>query len=164
MKKKIVATVVLAGVLVTGAFAYNQNCQNGGQRGMHKGQFFHQGMQQHGMSKGMMNQGQNMHRKGMSRYGGMQMFSNLDLNKDQQFKLSILRDEMRLEMRKMIGGQPQSRMLNFIGDDGFDKKAFLKEVDSKQTKMMEIKANHMEKVFKILTKEQIVELKKNLSN
>ena len=152
MKKKILATVVLVGVLATGAFAYNRNCQNGGQRGMMQGHFFQQGMQQRGMINGM------NHRV------GMQMFTNLNLSNDQQFKLSILRDEMRLEMRKIRGTQPQARMINFIGDNGFDKKAFIKETDSMQTKMTTIKVNHMEKVFKILTEEQVAKLKKNLNS
>ena len=152
MNKKILTTVILVGVLATGAFAYNRNCQNGGQRGMVRGQFSQQGMQQRGMKKGL------NHRV------GMQMFANLNLSNDQQFKLSILKDEMRLEMRKIRGTQPQARMINFIGANGFDKKSFMKETDSMQTKMTTIKANHMEKVFKILTEEQVSQLKKNLNS
>ena len=151
MKKKILAIVVLVGVLATGAFAYNRNCQNGGQRGMMQGQFLQQDIQQRTM------------KNGMNHHFGIQMFANLNLSNDQQFKLSILRDEMRLEMRKARGVQPQY-MMNFIGANGFDKKAFMKEVDSKQTKIMTIKVNHMEKVFEILTKEQVGKLKKNFNS
>ena len=155
MTKKILVTAVLVGTLATGAFAYNKDCQKSGQKGMKQGQSTQQGM---------MKKGHKMNKKGMSRHGGMQMFSQLNLNDDQKFKLSILKDEMKLEMKKLRGAKKQGKMVKFVGDDGFDKKAFMAEADSKHTKMMAIKANHMEKVFKILTKEQVAELKKKINS
>ncbi|HIP44877.1 MAG TPA: hypothetical protein EYG93_06060 [Sulfurospirillum arcachonense] len=155
MTKKILVTAVLVGALASGAFAYNKDCQNSGQRGMKSGQSTQQGM---------MNKSHKMNKKGMGRHGGMQMFSQLNLSDDQKFQLSILKDEMRLEMKKLRGAKKQGKMVKFVGDDGFDKKAFMKEADSRHAKMMTIKANHMEKVFKLLTKEQIAELKKNLNS
>jgi Spy/CpxP family protein refolding chaperone len=155
MTKKILVTAVLVGTLATGAFAYNKDSQNSGQRGMKSGQSTQQGM---------MKRSHKMNKKGMSRHGGMQMFSQLNLSDDQKFQLSILKDEMRLEMKKSRGAKKQGKMVKFVSDDGFDKKAFMAESDSKHTKMMAIKANHMEKVFKILTKEQIAELKKKINS
>ena len=155
MTKKILVTAVLVGTLATGAFAYNKDCQNGTQRGMMQGQNAKQGMHK---------QNRKMHKQSMRKRGGMQMLSQLKLTDEQQFQVSILRDEMRLEMKKLRGAKHQGKMMQFVGDNGFDKKAFMKEADSKHTKMMDIRANHMEKVFKILTKEQISELKKNLNS
>ena len=163
MTKKILVTAVLVGTLATGAFAYNKDCQKSGQKGM-KNQ---QNMQQQTQKKGW--NGYKMRQKGikhsdsmMGQRGSMQMFSKLKLTEDQQFKISILRDEMKLEMKKLRGVKHQGKMLKFVGDNGFDKKAFTKEANTMHAKKTALKANHMEKVFKILTKEQIVELKKNL--
>ncbi len=52
------------------------------------------------------------------------MFSQLNLTNDQQFQLSILRDEMRLEMRKIRGAKGQGRMMQFVSDNGFDNESF----------------------------------------
>ena len=155
MTKKILVTAVLVGTLATGAFAYNKDCQNSGQRGMKNQQSMQQNVQKRGNHK--------MNKRG-NKHGGMQMFSQLKLTDDQQFQISILKDEMRLDMKKLRGAKRQGKMLEFITDSGFDKKAFIKDSDTNHEKMVEIRANHMEKVFKILTKEQIVELKKNLNS
>ena len=87
--------------------------------------------------------------KGMKRGGGMMMFSQLELSAEQQHKLSILRDEMRLEMKKQMGPKKRGNMQKFITADGFDKAGFLKEMNERHTKMSELKATHMEKAFAI---------------
>ena len=172
MTKKILVTGVLAGVLATGAYAYGGNCDGSGYKNMHDQQRMNQqskrGWSGHNMmgrhhfmgERGCLNNSNKM-RKG---YGGMQILSQLKLTNDQQFQLSILRDEMKLEMKKLRGNKRQGRMLDFISEKGFDKDSFVKEDDKNHKKMMKIKVNHMEKVFKILTKEQIAELKKRLNN
>lgn len=160
MTKKILVTAVLVGSLASGAFAYNKDCQNSGQRGM-KNQQEMQQTQKRGWH------GYKMRQKGMKHNDNQhmgQMFSQIKLTDDQQFKLSILRDEMRLEMKKLRGNKRQGKMLDFISEKGFDKDSFVKEADKNHEKMIDIKANHMEKVFKVLTKEQISELKKNLNS
>ena len=177
MKKTLLATVVLVGALTTGAVAYNQNCKNGGencqkgtQQGMMQGQGKNQkGMQQNEQIKKKGWHGYKMRQKGikhndnsMQNSYGTQMFSKLNLTDDQKYKLSILKDEMKLEMKKLRGPKKQNKMMKFVNDSGFDKKAFTKEAESKSTKRIALRANHMEKVFKVLTKEQIAELKKNL--
>lgn len=184
MKKVILATVLTAGVLATTAFAYNQGCPNAGQQGMMNSQ---QGMQQGmmGSAQGMQRQGgmmggqngmmnsQGMQQKGMmgvgrGRMGGhggmMQMFSQLDLTSDQAFQLSVLRDEMRLSMKKLRGPNHQGEMMKFISVDGFDTKAFKEEMNKEHKEMLDSRAENMEKAFKILTKEQIQELKTKLAN
>lgn len=158
----------------------------GMQQGMMKGQrTYGQGMPGYGSQHGMMNnqrmhnymmKGQSTHRYGMNQktlhgqrmhqgmHGfGMQLFSGIDLTNEQSYKLSILRDEMHLEMRKLMGANPQQHhMMNFVTDKGFDKDTFIKEMDTRHQQMLNIRATLMEKAFKVLTKEQIVELKKNL--
>ncbi|MDA7848122.1 Spy/CpxP family protein refolding chaperone [Sulfurospirillum sp.] len=160
MTKKILVTAVLVGSLATGAFASNKDCQYHGQMSMK-----HQQEMQQTKKRGW--HGYKMRQKGMQHNDNQnmrQMFYKIKLTDDQQFKLSILRDEMKLEMKKLRGNKRQGKMLDFISEDGFDKDAFIKEADKNHEKMIDIKASHMEKVFKILTKEQIAKLKKNLNS
>ncbi|MDX1809452.1 MAG: Spy/CpxP family protein refolding chaperone [Sulfurospirillaceae bacterium] len=181
MKMKFMITMAIAGAMSASLYAGTMNtpaygpgmmnCPNMPMRGMMQGQ----GMQ----SRGMMMQGQgmmncpNMQMRGMMRGNspmmgmhnarGMRMFAGLNLNNEQRYKLSILRDEMRLNMKKMMGYNRQGKMAAFISDKGFDKQAFEKYADNMHKHMLKIKADYMEKAFKILTKEQISELKSNLT-
>ena len=168
MKKRIL--VALASTLTVGAFAQgmmnNQQGMMGGQNQQHM--WNKQGMQNQGMmnfqqgrhhGKGMMG-GQGM---GMMS-GGMQMFSQLNLTDEQTFQLSILKDEMRLDMKKLMYSQKRmGQMGEFIKGDSFDKSSFKKHMNVKHEKMLDLRANNMEKAFKILTREQVAELKKNLT-
>jgi len=163
MKKTILVTAALVGTLTTGAFAYGGN-GNGNGKGMKNQQGMQQQTQKKGWHGNKMRQNGNQHNNMMRQRGGNQMFSQLKLTEDQQFKISILRDEMRLEMRKLRGVNKQGKNLKFLGSNGFDKKAFSKERTEMQEKRIALRADHMEKVFKILTKEQIAELKKNLNS
>jgi Spy/CpxP family protein refolding chaperone len=122
-----------------------------GQRGMMGGQ---SGM----MGKRMMMGGMMNHQRGM-----MSMFQNLKLSDDQRYKISILRDEMRLDMRKLMGPNHRKEIFNFVSENGFDKAGFKKEMNQMHDKMLDAKADNMEKMFKILTKEQIIQLKKNIA-
>ena len=194
MKNRTLATVALVGTLTVGAFAHgvenqgmmnrqgvqNQGMMNGGmmnRKNMSNGKNMQNRGMMNGQGKGVMNggmmggQGMGMMRgqgMGMMRGGmmhGMQMFSQLNLNKEQKFQLSILRDEMRLEMRKLMhDGQQMGQMGKFIKGDSFDKNSFKEHMNQKHEKMLNLRANNMEKAFKILTKEQIEELKKNFTN
>jgi len=167
MKKSILVTAVLVGTLVTGAFAFggNGNCDGSGQKTMKNQQAMQQQTQKRGWHGYKMRQKGIQHHNNIGNRGaGMQMFAQLNLTDEQQFQLSILRDEMRLEMKKLRGVNKQGQMLKFVNENGFDKKAFMKDRNEMQTKRLALKAEHMEKVFKILTKEQIAELKKNLNN
>lgn len=95
--------------------------------------------------------------------GMMNMFQNLKLSNDQRYNISILREEMRLDMRKLMGPDHRKEMSNFITSNGFDKAGFIKEANEMHDKMLKIKADNMEKMFKLLTKEQITQLKKNIN-
>lgn len=141
MKKTILSLAVVA-ALASSAFAMGMggNCQNGGQ--------------------GMM-QGPGMMQKGM--HGGgyeMRMLSQLNLTDDQRHKLAILQSEMRLEMTKLQDPKMRAKMQGALTGESFDKKDFIKTSNEMHEKMVTLKANHMEKVFNLLTKEQRAELKK----
>ncbi len=183
MKKKTLVVVALASTLAVGAFAhggtqdndgaYGQGMMNG-QGAQNQGMMNRPYMQKQGtMNRGMSN-GQYMQKKGMMRQGmmgqgmgmmgSMQMFSQLNLDKEQRFQLSILRDEMRIEMKKLMhNGQTAGQFGQFIKGDSFDKKAFEDHMNQKHKKMLNLMANNMEKAFKILTKEQVSELKKSFA-
>lgn len=174
MKTKILATLFVAATVTTAAYAYTQDCQNIGQRGMmgsgygmHQGMYNNKGMMNQQGMQGYMNQNM-MHGCGMNQgmHGfGMFMFSGIDLTDEQNYKLSILRDEMHLNMRKLMGSNPQQHhMINFVSDKGFDKDSFIKEMESRHQQMLKLRTEHFEKVFKILTPEQIDELKKSLKS
>ena len=182
MKKTTLLAVALSGALAIGAFAHGMNNQQGmmgqgmmsGQQNMQRGQ----GMGMMGGQQGMMgsgmagnhcaNSGTNymghgmMGSRGMMQ-GGMQMFSQLNLTSEQQYQLSILRDEMRLEMKKqMHNAQPMGQMGAFFKGDHFDKDAFKNQMEKQHDKMLNLMANNMEKVFKILTKKQRAQLQANM--
>ncbi len=176
MRKRILAVAILTGTLTVGAFAHGaMNDQDSMQypgktqkmmvNGMQKQGMINRGLQSKRMqmnrqhSMGMMGSGMMGHKMGMMKQ--MSMFSKLNLDSDQRFKISILRDEMKIDMKKlMYNMQKNSNMGSFIKDSGFDKKAFEDKMNNMHKKMLDLKANHMEKVFKILTKEQIDQLKK----
>jgi len=153
MKKSILVTTALIATLSTGAFAYNQgNCDS---PRMQQDQMQQKGMQKKGMK-------QNMHKgmkRGMHRPDDMRMFAQLNLTDEQKYKLSILKDEMRLEMKKARGYSKQNKIMQFISADGFDKEAFKQFATGKEAAKLELRANFMEKAFGILTKEQIAQLK-----
>lgn len=146
MKKTILVLSTVA-ALATSAFAYGGmgNCQSGQQGTM---------MQGAGMQKGM---------HGTHGKMGMQMFQNLNLTDDQRHKLSILQSEMKLEMTKLHDPKMMNKMQDMMSGESFNKKDFIKQHNEMHDKMIAIKADHMEKVFNLLTKEQRAELKANMA-
>ena len=190
MNKKILATGLLAGVLAVSGYAHGADGdQDGGMiMGQQQGQYMNQrgnmqGQQRYSNQRGnmqgqqgYMNQKRGMHgQRGMMGKSGMMgqmmgaqarmmnMFQNLKLSNDQRYKISILRDEMRLDMRKLMGPNHRKEMFKFVTANGFDKAGFKKEINQMHDKMLDAKADNMEKMFKILTKEQITQLKKNIA-
>lgn len=133
---KIVASLALVGVMASGAFAMGGNCQ--------------MGMQNQGQQQGMHGGGMMM---------GMPMLQKINLTDDQRHKLAVLNSEMKLEMTKLQDSKMPTKMQELMVADTFDKKEFIKMHNEMHEKMIAIKANHMEKVFNLLTKEQRAELK-----
>lgn len=140
--KKTILSLAVASLIASSAFAFGGNCQGNMQDGMMQG-------------KGGMTQG--MHGRG----GGheMHMISMLDLSNEQRHQLAILHSEMKLEMMKLHDPKNMKKMQDLMSGESFDKKAFIKMSNENHEKMTALKANHMEKVFNILTKEQRAELK-----
>ena len=123
--------------------------------GMHKGI---QGNHNHDSSSK-----QSMH-GGMSgnsmMHNSMAIFSKLHLDNTQKNKLTILHKEMFSEMQKVMHPMGFNGMGDFIGKDGFDKESFKKTMNTQHQKMIDFKVNHMDKVLKVLTKEQLSQLTK----
>lgn len=72
--------------------------------------------------------------------GQMNAFSKLNLNSDQRFKISILRDEMKIDMKKLMHNLRQnSNMGSFIQNGTFDKDAFEKKMNNMHTKISQSK-------------------------
>lgn len=144
MKKTILTLATLVALGTTSAFAYSGgNCQ---------------GMQSDGM--GMM-QGGGMGGQGMmhGNKGGMGMVEQLNLTDDQRHKLAVLKSEMKLEMTKLHDPKMMTKMQDLMTGESFNKKEFIKLHTETHEKMLALQADHMEKVFNLLTKEQRAELK-----
>ncbi len=145
MKKTLLSIVALV-ALGTSVYAFNgTNCGN-----MQPGMGMMQGSP---MAGGMMMQGG---RGGM----GFPMLQQLNLSDDQRYKLGILQGEFKLEMAKLRDPKMMAKMQDIISGDTFNKKEFIKLHNEMHEKMLALQADHMEKVFNLLTKEQRAELKK----
>ena len=85
------------------------------------------------------------------------MFRGLNLTKEQRFKISIISDEMKLEIKKQMGfaSHKFGSLKKYLTENGFDKNSYLKDKKAKLQKLLEIRADAMEKAFKVLTPEQI---------
>jgi len=142
MKKTILSLAVVA-AMASSAFAMGMggNCQKDGQGSMMQGKSMQQGM--HGRSGGH----------------EMRMLGMLNLTDEQRHKLAILHSEMKLEMTKLHDPKMKSKMQGALTGESFDKKEFIKTHNEMHEKILNLKADHMEKVFNLLTKEQRVELK-----
>lgn len=145
MKKTILTLATLVALGTTSAFAFGGGqCQNM-QSGM--------GMMQGGC--GMGGSGMMMGGKG----GMMPQLMQLNLTDDQRHKLAVLQSEMKLEMTKIRDPKMMTKMQDLMTADSFNKKEFIKIHNEMHEKMLALQADHMEKVFNVLTKEQRLELK-----
>ncbi len=145
MKKTILTLATLVALGTTSAFAFGGGqCQNM-QSGM--------GMMQGGC--GMGGSGMMMGGKG----GMMPQLMQLNLTDDQRHKLAVLQSEMKLEMTKIRDPKMMTKMQDLMRADSFNKKEFIKIHNEMHEKMLALQADHMEKVFNLLTKEQRAELK-----
>jgi Spy/CpxP family protein refolding chaperone len=145
MKKTILTLATLVALGTTSAFAFGGGqCQNM-QSGM--------GMMQGGC--GMGGSGMMMGGKG----GMMPQLMQLNLTDDQRHKLAVLQSEMKLEMTKIRDPKMMTKMQDLMSSDSFNKKEFIKIHNEMHEKMLALQADHMEKVFNLLTKEQRAELK-----
>jgi protein CpxP len=108
---------------------------------------------------------------GESRDGMKQVMKQLDLSAEQKGQLKNLREtrkemmQAKKEHRRNMRQEMKPDMSKFMTANSFDKEAFKKEMQKKfeakramreqrQASMMEVRADHMEKMFNILTPEQ----------
>jgi Spy/CpxP family protein refolding chaperone len=111
---------------------------------------------------GMMQGGCGMGGSGMmmgGKGGMMPQLMQLNLTDDQRHKLAVLQSEMKLEMTKIRDPKMMTKMQDLMSSDSFNKKEFIKIHNEMHEKMLALQADHMEKVFNLLTKEQRAELK-----
>ena len=156
MKKSILASALLVGALTTSVFAFPGN---GGFNCPQMGPNMQQGPNGSMMAGNRMGYGMNQMGPRMQRGGNMFMFAGLQLTNEQLYKMSILRDEMRLEMKKAMGMSRWERpMFKFITKDGFDEKGYKNYMIQRSQKMADLKAEYMKKMINLLTKEQIAKL------
>ena len=149
--KKTLFSLALVTALAGSAFAMGGGCPDcgGGQGGMMQGK-----------DGGKMAPQKGMHQGGGDMMG-MPMLQNLNLTDDQRHKLAVFQSEMKLEMTKLHDPKMKTKMQEMFTADSFDKKEFIKMQNEMHEKMVTLRANHMEKVFNLLTKEQRLELKNN---
>lgn len=147
MKKTILTLATLVALGTTSAFAFGGGqCQN----------------MQPAQGMGMMQGGCGMGGAGMMMHGGkggMGMIQQLNLTDDQRHKLAVLQSEMKLEMTKLHDPKMMTKMQDLMSGESFNKKEFIKMHNEMHEKMLALQADHMEKVFNLLTKEQRSELK-----
>ena len=67
---------------------------------------------------------------------------------------------MHNEMNTQMNNMNNSGMMSFINKNGFDKESFKKTMNDRHQTMMNLRANHMERVLNVLTKEQLAQLNK----
>ena len=145
MKKTILAVAAVIALSTTSVFAFGGGqCQQGMQANMGCGMAQGTGMM-HGGKGGMM---------------GFPMLERLNLTDEQEHKLDVLRSEFKLEISKMRDPKMMTKMQDLMTADTFNKKEFIKLHNEMHDKMLALQADHMEKVFNVLTKEQRAELKK----
>ena len=151
--KNVAIVALVSSLAVTGAFAW------GGGKGNCDGQGFSQEkrqmMMQNGGGKGM--------QSGMRRGGGMMFLQGLDLSAEQMHQISILKDEMRLEMKKnMNPAERKENVKEVFTSEGFNKDAFLKNSKENYEERTALKAKYMEKIYNILTPEQRKQVSENI--
>ena len=144
MKKTILTLATLVALGTTSAFAFGGGSCQGMQPEM-------------GMMQGGGMGGQGMMMRGGK--GGMGMLQQLNLSDDQRHKLAVLHSEMKLEMTKLRDPKMMTKMQDLMSGESFNKKEFIKLHSETHEKMLALQADHMEKVFNLLTKEQRAELK-----
>ena len=93
-------------------------------------------------------------------YNDMSIFPNINLSNEQKAKLSSLQQEMHNKMNTQMNNMNNSGMMSFINKNGFDKESFKKTMNDRHQTMMNLRANHMERVLNVLTKEQLAQLNK----
>ena len=91
--------------------------------------------------------------KGMM-FGAPMSIKTLKLTKEQEDKIAELNKEFRAEMAKLHIGQKSMNKDPFVTKDGFSKEGFKKEANDKMQKVLDLRAEHLAKIYAVLTPEQ----------
>ncbi len=102
------------------------------------------------------------HGKKMGHRGEMPMFANLNLTDAQKKSLQDLRQGAKGDRKNSMMKRHGDVMASSITANGFDKAKFIQNSTKEFNTMIVQRADHMEKVFAILTPAQKAQLAKNL--
>ena len=102
--------------------------------------------------KGQKQQMGGMDRGGMA-FGAPMSLKTLKLTKEQEDKIAELNKEFRAEMAKLHIGQKSMNKDPFVSKDGFSKEGFKKEANDKMQKVLDLRAEHLAKIYAVLTPE-----------
>jgi Spy/CpxP family protein refolding chaperone len=93
--------------------------------------------------------------KGYGEIGGhMVSLSTVKLSSEQKAKINAINDEFRSEMAKLHIKEKPIMKDPFAVAGGFNKELFKKESSEKMQKHLELQAEHLEKIWNVLTAEQ----------
>jgi len=147
--KKIITSLAIASVLASGLYAWNGGGPGWHHGGYDKGAGFKRGYgynenQGYGRNCGYNNNGMNAGPRFFN------MFSNLNLTADQKLKIKNIIKESRAN---------QELPCDSFTKDSFDKAKFIKAMKQKRDNQIERQAEIMDKVYKILDKNQKEQLR-----
>ena len=91
--------------------------------------------------------------KGMM-FGTPMSLKTLKLTKEQDDKIAELNKEFRAEMAKLHIGQKSINKDPFVTKNGFSKEGFKKEANDRMQKVLDLRAEHLSKIYSVLTPEQ----------
>lgn len=150
MLKRIILATAIAGALSVSAFAacggdMGMSGDKGGACGVEKGVKGKKDGKQKGCGE---------MKGGGCCGGGMMSLNTVKLSAEQKAKIDAINEEFRSEMAKLhIKDKPMMKD-PFAVAGGFDKEAFKKERAEKMQKHIDMKAEHLAKIWAVLTPEQ----------
>ncbi|MFV0481226.1 MAG: Spy/CpxP family protein refolding chaperone [Campylobacteraceae bacterium] len=101
------------------------------------------------------NKGGKMMHDGFGKGGHDFMFlDGVNLTPEQRYKISILKDEMKLELKKARGTEWFAGIKKHFSESKFDKSGFINTHKAQSNKAIEIRADFMEKVYNELSADQ----------
>lgn len=95
---------------------------------------------------------------------GFMFLKGVELTPEQKYNISIIRDEMNLEIRKLMGSEDMSKNSQYFTEKQFDKNSFLKDKKAEFDKHIEVRAKYMEQAYNLLSDEQRKVAVENMKN
>ncbi len=141
MLRKIILASATASLLSLSAFAAC-DMKDGGGMGCDK------------QEKGKHQKGGKGCKDGSCHGGAMMSLSAVKLTAEQKTKIDAINEEFRTEMAKLHIKGKQGMKDPFVVAGGFDKEAFKKDRTEKMQKHIDMQAEHLAKIWAVLTPEQ----------